>query len=272
MTNFNLEIIKQQNKEVIDARKIHKELGIKTHFSKWFNQREIDVNLIPNKHYITFVKIEDPPKTSNEGSSILNTLKTEGFRPLNTNQKEYGLSQAGAMRILMFEKGSIPNQMRDYIEDLFENRNTQHLIPQTLSDALLLAGNLAKEKEIALLQVETKQALIDQQKPLVDYAEVVKANEKDVTINEFANKRLIYTALGQKLGGGLVRRLLKNTKVINEYNIPFTKYAPLFRVTLVTKNDRTYEVTLVRGDQVQKLYEIIMKYITKRPELIVTMK
>ena len=99
----------------------------------------------------------------------------------------------------------------------------QFNIPKTLSEALLLAGNLAAENEKLTLQIEEQVEIIEHKdfkiesdKPKVEFAEAVKNLDKACTVAAFA----------KVLGTGQNRlfQWLRENKYLMANNLPYQQY------------------------------------------------
>lgn len=85
-------------------------------------------------------------------------------------------TKKGVVRLGFFIKSKRAKEFRDFCEDLVLNKKTTMTInitvPQTFSEALLLAGRLQAEKEA--------------NQPLIAFAEAVRESKNGITIGQFA--------------------------------------------------------------------------------------
>jgi anti-repressor protein len=86
-----------------------------------------------------------------------------------------------------------------------------HKIPQSLSEALLLASNLAKENE-------EQKALIEQSKPKVEFFNTVASTDTTYDLGVVAKN------LNLDYGRNTLFKLLRERKILNAENVPYQRF------------------------------------------------
>ena len=159
----------------------------------------------------------------------------EGFDLMSSGNKsrDYEITLDFAKRISMMAKTERGEQARSYfIECEKKAQSNQVAIPQTLSEALMLAANLAKE-------VESKKLQITELQPKGEYYDTV-AN----TSNTF-DLACVAKNLDLPFGRNILFEKLRQHGILNKENIPYQNYvdAGYFKVkqmNFVDKKDRVY--------------------------------
>lgn len=174
-----IKITQQQGRQAVSARDLHAFLESKRDFSNWMKERIKKCGLIENEDFEVFNKFGENPN---------------GGRP----QIEYALSVDAAKELSMVEGNEKGKQARRYfIESEKKYRTLQKTggfeIPQTLSSALLLAANQAKELESQKNRIEdlsiTAQLQDKELKkatPKVEYYDNAMSSNSTYTINSIA--------------------------------------------------------------------------------------
>lgn len=137
-----------------------------------------------------------------------------------------------------------------------EKQSSTFIIPQTLSEALLLAGQLAAEKEQALAQIESD-------KPKVEFAMAVRNLDGNCSIGDFAK------VLG--IGRNTFFSLLRCDGYLMDSNMPYARYKKYFDVIennpYSDKNGKTYPSFTTRITGMGQIYfENKYRQHTKKPE------
>ena len=159
----------------------------------------------------------------------------EGFDLMSSGNKsmDYEITLDFAKRISMMAKTERGEQARSYfIECEKKAQSNQVAIPQTLSEALMLAANLAKEGELQKLQITELQ-------PKAEYYDTV-AN----TNNTF-DLACVAKNLDLPFGRNILFEKLRQKGILTKENMPYQNYvdAGYFKVkqmNFVDKKDRVY--------------------------------
>jgi phage anti-repressor protein len=190
----------QNNEKVVDARELWIKLEVKTEFAKWINRRFDEVDAVENVDFGVFVKNGD---------------NLNGGRPTT----EYILKLDTAKEIAMLERNEIGKQIRRYFIEV-EKKYTQQVqkfyIPKTLSEALLLASDLAQK-------VEEQNVKIDALENEVFNLECTKAqinNKKTATAlgklgNTVKELNKVRNQLGQGKDFATLKAVAGKTKAFN---------------------------------------------------------
>ena len=149
----------------------------------------------------------------------------------------YTMTKSGSLFIASRFDANLHLAVQLRWESLEEKMNQTHAIPTSLADALLLAGEQMKQKEIAEQQVEelsnknTKlTSTLERTKPHVHLIETISFDKKGVTIAEYAKsgtisgigKNILYDWLRQH--GHLEKKYRLDGSTNTQYNLP-TQYS-----------------------------------------------
>lgn len=119
-----------QAQQTVNARELHAFLEVQTRFNDWIKNRVDEYGFIENQDFITFTE-----NLVNGGRRI-----------------EYALSLDMAKELSMVERNAKGKQARQYFIDC-EKRLSGSLIPQTFSEALRLAADLAERNQQQAAQI-----------------------------------------------------------------------------------------------------------------------
>src|ERR1700748_2642250 len=138
-----MELIKISENKTVSARELYEWLGYdKSNWAKWYK-----VNIS-----------ESPFAINNEDYSVL----VLGTNVNGTQNIDFALSIDFSKRLSMMSKTFKGEEARNYfIECEKSSKAITHIIPQSFSEALLLAANQAK-------QIEDQAKVIELQKPAVE--------------------------------------------------------------------------------------------------------
>jgi Rha family phage regulatory protein len=130
------------------------------------------------------------------------------------------------------------------IIDFVEKMESALDLPQTFSEALLLAGEQAK-------QIEEQTLLIEQSKPKVEAYETISNSNKLSTVSQVS-------ALFN-MGRNTLYAWLKKYKYVMGSHKPYQKYIDngLFDYKIDSANGRSFYVTLITGKGIVHLTEMI---------------
>lgn len=144
-------------KQTVNARELHAFLEVKSRFNDWVKNRINECRFIENQDFVTLTK----------------NLVSGG------QQTEYFLTLDAAKHFAMLERNERGFEARQYFIDCEKQLQAVPQIPQTLSEALRLAADLADEKA-ALLEEQQRNA------PKVAFAEAVGNANDTILIRDFA--------------------------------------------------------------------------------------
>lgn len=183
----------------------------------------------------TMTSLEIAELTGKEHDKVcrdIDNLLEQGVSPANFGESEYTNERGKTYRCyVLTKKGSLilasgyNAVLRERIinrwEQLeIEKRNGGFVIPQTLSQALMLA---AKQAE----QIEQQQKLIEVQKPKVEFFDAVAESKTAVPMNDVSKVLAV-----KGYGRNNLFEFLRQRKVLMNGNRPYQKYVDLgyFRV------------------------------------------
>ena len=179
-----VEVIEYDGKQAVNARELHQKLGSKYQFANWIQERIEKYGFVENQDYEVFKE---------------NLKNSKGGRP----SKEYALSLDMAKELCMIENNEKGRMIRKYFIEVEKKARTQNpfAIPQTYSEALLLAANQAKQIE--------KQQLALEQKKIENDKLVADGKRKDATIVRMKPKEVFTDAVAGSKGNCLVGEVAK---------------------------------------------------------------
>lgn len=179
-----VEVIEYDGKQAVNARELHEKLGNKKQFANWIQLRIEQYGFVENQDFQVF---NQKVKNSNGGRS----------------RKEYALSLDMAKELCMVENNDAGRRIRKYFIEVEKKARTQNpfTIPQTYSEALLLAANQAKQIE--------KQQLALEQKKIENDKLVADGKRKDATIVRMKPKEVFTDAVAGSKGNCLVGEVAK---------------------------------------------------------------
>ena len=158
---------------------------------------------------------------------------------------DYNNSQA--KQALTEVKGSIKTDLMIKEEANQSLENLKQLdIQDQIQASLLLQQNIIQQLRTHNLKLEAK---IEEDKPLVEFANTVSQTYNYISIGDFA--KITYKDL--KLGSGNMFKFLKTHKILMENNIPYQQYidAGYFKIKENTFNTafgvKTYTRTFITG-------------------------
>lgn len=179
-----VEVIEYDGKQAVNARELHEKLGNKKQFANWIQLRIEQYGFVENQDFEVF---NQKVKNSNGGRSRI----------------EYALSLDMAKELCMVENNEKGRMIRKYFIEVEKKARTQNpfTIPQTYSEALLLAANQAKQIE--------KQQLALEQKKIENDKLVADGKRKDATIVRMKPKEVFTDAVAGSKGNCLVGEVAK---------------------------------------------------------------
>lgn len=179
-----VEIIEHDGKQAVNARELHQKLGSKQQFANWIRNRIEKYGFVENQDFCSFNKV----------------IKREIGA---TTVTEYVLSLDMAKELCMVENNEKGRMIRKYFIEVEKKARTQNpfAIPQTYSEALLLAANQAKQIE--------KQQLALEQKKIENNKLVADGKRKDATIVRMKPKEIFTDAVAGSKGNCLVGEVAK---------------------------------------------------------------
>ncbi len=217
-----VEIIEHDGKQAVNARELHQKLGSKQQFANWIRNRIEKYGFVENQDFCSFNKV----------------IKRENGA---TTVTEYALSLDMAKELCMVENNEKGRMIRKYFIEVEKKARTQNpfAIPQTYSEALLLAANQAKQIEKQQLALEQKKiennklvadgkrkdATIVRMKPKEIFTDAVAGSKDNCLVGEVAK---LITQNGYKIGEKQFFAWLRDNGYLGKkgerYNIPNQQY------------------------------------------------
>lgn len=144
-------------KQTVNARELHAFLDSKQDFSTWIKARIAEYDFVEHQDFVLF----------------------HNFMEKGRPRIEYFITLDMAKELSMVERTAKGKQARQYFIDCEKRAQAVPQIPQTLSEALRLAADLADEKA-ALLEEQQRNA------PKVAFAEAVSNANDTILIRDLA--------------------------------------------------------------------------------------
>lgn len=186
--NELIKIEEVEGKRAVNGRELHDFLESKQEFANWIKNRIEKYGFL-------------------EGEDFLTNLSKSNGRP----SKEYFISVDMAKELSMVENSEKGQQARRYFIECEKQLKKVFEVPQTYSQALMLAGKLAKENE-------EKTKLIEDQKPKVEFFDQVSQSKTAIEM------RKVSAVLDMGIGRNKLFEFLREKKILDRQNIPYRKY------------------------------------------------
>lgn len=155
-----IKISKHNGKQAVSARELHNFLGIGKDFSSWIKVQIDRCDLIENIDYQSFTQ--------------------KGEREFGgTIRIEYALSLDAAKEVSMMSQSDKGKQARRYFIECEKKLRNAFALPQSFSEALMLAARQAE-------QIESQQKQLNEQEPKVLFTNAVLASKDSCLIGELA--------------------------------------------------------------------------------------
>lgn len=213
--NINNEMIK-----TVNARELHKELGVGRDFSNWIKSRLDTLGSLEGQDYIIL-----------KGESLLANSSEQSETPSRGghNRLEYHITLGVAKHLTMMEKNEIGKKVRDYFiqceKELREISTKQRcfleIIEATSQEQILLGLNKLNTEVITPLEnkVEEQGAYIEKAKPKVAFHDTVTQSKSTVDI-AVAAKLLNFKGVGRNK----LFKLLRDFRLLDKHNKPYQRY------------------------------------------------
>ena len=175
-----------QAQQTVNARELHAFLEVQTRFNDWIKNRVDEYGFIENQDFITFTE-----NLVNGGRRI-----------------EYALSLDMAKELSMVERNAKGKQARQYFIDC--EKRLSGSLPQTFSEALRLAADLADEKAALLAEKEANA-------PKVAFADAVGNANDTILIRDLAK---VLKQNGMDMGEKRLFAYLRENGFLTLQNMP----------------------------------------------------
>lgn len=212
--NELIKIEMNENQEIIvSGRELHKGLGVESRYNDWF-KRMLKYGFEENLDYIAITQ-KKVTAQGNETTYIDHVIKLDM-----------------AKEICMLQRNDKGREFRKYFIECEKRLKEQQLPQLTRKEELQLQlfsedslEVVNAHKELVKIEVEeaTKPLLgkIEEDKPLVDFAETISKTSDSISIGDFA--KLIKDE-GIKLGRNKLFEWLRDNKYLMKDNKPYQKY------------------------------------------------
>lgn len=204
----------------VNARDLHAFLGVKTQFKDWIVRRIEDFGFGEDLDFCSFLS------------------ESTGGRPT----KEYHLSLDMAKELSMVERNEKGKQARLYFIDC-ERRAKQVVALPDFTRPAIAARAWAEQFEgraIAEQTAAVQARQIEEQKPLVDFAEKVSRSNDSINLGDFA--KVISGKSSYIIGRNSLFELLRAWAILDRRNQPYQHYIELGWFTVregVYENEKT---------------------------------
>ncbi|MDA3614677.1 phage antirepressor KilAC domain-containing protein [Polluticaenibacter yanchengensis] len=152
-----IKVTEKNGKQLVSARELYEYFELAERFSRWF-ERMVEYGLNLNTDYTLY----------------------QNVHPKNNQQFiDYALTLDAAKEISMLQRSEKGKQARQYFIECEKRLKTTYQLPQTYSQALLLASQQAE-------QIEKQEAQLRLNAPKVLFADAVSASKTSILIGELA--------------------------------------------------------------------------------------
>ena len=227
--------------------------------------------------YVDLKKMNANPK---EGSEI-NLKDFYHINKLNATKQWFIFSQSGFLKLMKLSNTKETWSMyQSFIEDYFktkvelvvaentiqENINTLLDTKKMLLGSALMEQDETKRYEIMLQLEKINNQILDNEKTLAKEETIKQFKEVVEIADRFTNDKKLYD-IGvfskildiPKMGKINMFRWLRDSKILNDKNIPYQRYSEYFKVINVTKNDREFTKTMLKGNGVKFVVKQLIK-------------
>lgn len=227
--------------------------------------------------YVDLKKMNANPK---EGSEI-NLKDFYHINKLNATKQWFIFSQSGFLKLMKLSNTKETWSMyQSFIEDYFktkvelvvaentiqENINTLLDTKKMLLGSALMEQDETKRYEIMLQLEKINNQILDNEKTLAKEETIEQFKEVVEIADRFTSDKKLYD-IGvfskildiPKLGKINMFRWLRDSKILNDKNIPYQRYSEYFKVINVTKNDREFTKTMLKGNGVKFVVKQLIK-------------
>lgn len=225
----------KEGKKSVSARDLYKALELSGgQFSRWAKK-----NIIDNPFAIEH---ED----------------FEGFDMMSSGNeiKDYALSIEFSKKLSMIARTKRGEQVRDYFIECEDKLKEVFKIPQTYSQALLLASRQAEK-------IESQDKLLLEQQPKVDFYDRIVETDKKISIQEVAGVLNF-----KKMGRNNLFKFLRSEGILSDRNIPYRQYieSGYFELKEKTKETKNGDMVFIVTLATQKGLDFIRKKLIERLE------
>ena len=183
-----------QAQQTVNARELHAFLENRDHFSTWIKDRISQYDFVENKDF------------------VIASGNSEAIRG-GHNRLDYFLSLDMAKELSMVERNTQGKQARQYFIDCEKRLSGSLNIPQTFSEALRLAADLADEKAALLAEKEANA-------PKVAFADAVGNANDTILIRDLAK---VLKQNGMDMGEKRLFAYLRENGFLTLQNMPTQK-------------------------------------------------
>ena len=201
-----IKITEKDGIQAVSARELYMQLcdGDMSHYGRW-----VKVNIINNEFAI-----------ENEDFAPLAIMaNVDNQQVTNPNPTtDYALTLNFAKHLCMLSRTKQGNKCRDYFiaceKKLKDEQHKKFPIPQTYSEALMLAANQAKQ-----IEAQTKQ--LEEQKPKVEFFDQVTDSKDAIDMAACAK------TLNIGIGRNRLFEFLRTKCILDRHNLPYQRYVDL---------------------------------------------
>ena len=208
-------LVNVAGQQTVNARELHAFLGNKMHFADWIKKRIADYGFVEN---VDYVRVElaaglAMAQTGGDFADILHAQKNDAQKTDTCNfgqqgRIEYALSLDMAKELSMVERNAKGKQARQYFIDC--EKRLSGSLPQTFSEALRLAADLADEKAALLAEKEANA-------PKVAFADAVGNANDTILIRDLAK---VLKQNGMDMGEKRLFAYLRENGFLTLQNMP----------------------------------------------------
>ena len=227
--------------------------------------------------YVDLKKMNANPEERSE----INLKDFYHINKLNATKQWFIFSQSGFLKLMKLSNTKETwNMYQSFIEDYFktkvelvvaentiqENINTLLDTKKMLLGSALMEQDETKRYEIMLQLEKINNQILDNEKTLAKAETIEQFKEVAEIADRFTSDKKLYD-IGvfskildiPRLGKINMFRWLRDSKILNDKNIPYQRYSEYFKVINVTKNDREFTKTMLKGNGVKFMVKQLIK-------------
>lgn len=195
--NELIKLHESSGKTLVLARDIHTFVESRQEFANWIKNRIEKYGFIEGVDF------------------LINLSKTTVGRPTT----EYYCTIGMAKELAMVENNDLGQQARRYFIECERKLKEVYQIPQTFSQALLLAAKQAEQIEMQQKVIKDKEEVIEKQTPKVAFYDQIIEVKDEITMQKVAGVLNI-----KGLGRNKLFDFLRHLQVLNRKNIPYRNF------------------------------------------------
>ncbi len=209
-------------------------------------------------------------KPSEMVSNVDENEKLKAIISLSGQKREViMLTEDGLYEVLMLSRKPIAKEFKKKVKEILKEirknggyiySNENDSDEDIMARALIIAQKTIERKNEKINQLEDK---VKEQIPKVDYYDKVTNNKKSIGMGDVAKLIRFKNLVGKDIGRNCLFKILRENKILNEYNIPYQKYINLgyfeIKQSLNKYSGEPIYTTLVTSKGIEYIINLLKK-------------